>query len=207
MTSPATTIFDDPTVDVHHATAADVTAIASTLAAAFYHDPVFTWCYPDAERRRQILPSWFRAVLETNLPHGEIYTTRSDVGAAVWVPPGVEDDEQLSDNLGDISGEYAASLFGAFELMGEHHPRDLHHYLFLLGTRPDWQGKGIGTALMRPVLDLCDRDAMPAYLEATSEHNLRLYLRHGFEVAGEIKLPNGPCMWPMWRRPRKPANA
>jgi hypothetical protein len=55
---------------------------------------------------------------------------------------------------------------------------------------------------MRPVLEVCDRDAMPAYLEATSEGNKRLYLRHGFEVTGEIKLPDGPSMWPMWRTPR-----
>jgi len=201
MTSAATTFLDHPTRDVHRAAAADAMALASTLASAFFNDPVFAWCYPNAERRRQILPSWFKAVLETNLPYGEIYTTRKEIGVAVWVPPGVDDDEQLGMKLGDISGEYAANLSGAFELMGEHHPRDLHHYLFLLGTRPEWQGRGIGTALMRPVLELCDRDAVPAYLEATSEHNLRLYLRHGFEVAGEIKLPKGPSMWPMWRRP------
>ena len=43
---------------------------------------------------------------------------------------------------------------------------------------------------------------MPAYLEATSERNKQLYLRHGFEVTGEIKLPDGPRMWPMWRTPK-----
>lgn len=55
---------------------------------------------------------------------------------------------------------------------------------------------------MRPVLDMCDRDGVPAYLEASSERNKALYLRHGFEVVGEIKLPDGPRMWPMWRSPR-----
>jgi hypothetical protein len=43
----------------------------------------------------------------------------------------------------------------------------------------------------------------PAYLEATSEINKRLYLRHGFETIGEIRLPSGPSMWPMWREPRE----
>ena len=48
----------------------------------------------------------------------------------------------------------------------------------------------------------CDRDRVPAYLEATSERNKQLYLRHGFEVTDEIPLPDGPNMWPMWRSPR-----
>ena len=181
------------------ATAADVPALSTTLASVFFDDPVFSWCYPDPARRRQILPPWFEIVIASNLAHGEIYTTDDAIAGAVWLPPNAEDDEQLAAALGEISGEYAETLFEIFELMGQHHPHEPHHYLFLLATRSEWQGCGIGSALMRPVLEMCDRDATPAYLEATSERNKRLYLRHGFEVVGEIKLPGGPSMWPMWR--------
>jgi predicted GNAT family N-acyltransferase len=55
--------------------------------------------------------------------------------------------------------------------------------------------------LLREVLQRCDRDRTPAYLEATSPENVRLYRRHGFEVTGEICLPDGPSLWPMWRAP------
>jgi ribosomal protein S18 acetylase RimI-like enzyme len=188
---------------VRQANSADIPAISHTLAAAFFDDPVFSYCYPDLAERRQILPRWFEIVTEANLPHGEIYTTDDVVAGAVWVPPGVDDDEQMGAALGEISGRYAQTLVEIFERMEEGHPREAHHYLALLGTRPDWQSRGIDSALMRPVLELCDRDAMPAYLEATSEANMRLYLRHGFEVAGEIKLPDGPSMWPMWRSPKQ----
>jgi ribosomal protein S18 acetylase RimI-like enzyme len=184
------------------ATTADVAALSTTLAAAFFDDPVFSWCYADSARRRQILPRWFEAVIAADLAHGEIYTTDDVVGGAIWVPAQADDDEQLGPALGDISGEYAQTLFGIFELMGQHHPHEPHHYLFLLGTRPEWQSCGIGSALMRPVLEMCDRDGMAAYLEATSEGSKRLYLRHGFEITGEIRLPGGPSMWPMWRQPR-----
>jgi hypothetical protein len=53
--------------------------------------------------------------------------------------------------------------------------------------------------MLHAALLLSDRDAMPSYLEATSEGNRRLCERHGFEVAGEIRLPGGPSLWPMWR--------
>ena len=184
------------------AAAADLSALSGTLAAAFFDDPVFGWGMPAADRRREILPAFFATVSEAYLPHGEIYTTDDLVAAAVWAPPGIEDDgDRLAAALGEVSGEYAQTLFEAFELMDEQHPRDPHHYLFFLGTRPEWQAQGIGSALMKPMLDRCDRDGMPAYLEATSERNRRLYLRHGFDVTGEIRLPDGPSMWPMWREP------
>ncbi len=184
------------------ATSADIRSVSHTLAAAFFDDPVLSYCYPDVAAGQEILPRWFEIVTETNLPHGEVYTTDEVVAGAVWVPPGVEDDEQMGAALGEISGRYAQTLFEIFERMEENHPHEPHHYLFLLGTRPEWQSRGIGSALMQPVLEVCDRDAIPAYLEATSESNKGLYLRHGFEVTGEIKLPDGPSMWPMWRTPR-----
>lgn len=183
------------------ATPADIPAVSHALAAAFFDDPVFSYCYPDAVARREMLPRWFEIVIEATLPHGAIYTTGDGVAGAIWVPPGAEEDEQMGAALGEVSGSCARTLFEIFERMDEQHPDELHHYLFLVGTRPEWQSRGIGSALMRPVLDLCDRDGMPAYLEATSESNRGLYLRHGFEVTGEIKLPGGPSMWPMWREP------
>ena len=200
--SVSETVGSSDAVRARPATSADIRAVSHTLAAAFFDDPVLSYCYPDVAARQEILPRWFEIVTETNLPHGEVYTTDDVVAAAVSVPPGVEDDEQTGAALGEISGKYAQTLFEIFERMGETHPHEPHHYLFLLGTRPEWQSRGIGSALMRLVLELCDRDAMPAYLEATSERNKGLYLRHGFEVTGEIKLPDGPSMWPMWRTPK-----
>ena len=54
---------------------------------------------------------------------------------------------------------------------------------------------------MTPVLERCDRDGVPAYLEATSDRNRPLYERHGFRAHGAIPLPDGPLLWRMWRDP------
>ena len=183
------------------ATSVDVPALSNLLAEAFSDDAVFTWCFSDSARRREILPRFFEIVVSANLGHGEIYTNDGVIAGAVWLPPNTDDDEQLTTALGEVSGEFVGNLFEAFELMAEQHPYEPHHYLFLLATSPEWQGCGAGSAVLRPVLDMCDRDAMPAYLEASSERNKALYLRLGFEVVGEIKLPKGPSMWPMWRSP------
>lgn len=199
----STTVAEARGTGARKAGRADLPSLSHTLAAAFFEDPVFSWWIDDAEARQQILPDFFKVVAEANLAHDETYTEHHRAGGAVWVPPGADDDgEQLMDALGRVSGRYAETLFGAFELMEEQHPRDPHYYLFFLGTRPEWQRRGIGSALMRPVLGTCDREGVPAYLEATSEDNKRLYLRHGFHVTGELALPDGPSIWPMWRPPR-----
>src|SRR3954454_17032844 len=84
-----------------------------------------------------------------------------------------------------------------------HHPQPAHWYLYYLGTRPGRQSAGIGTALLRPMLERCDSEGVPAYLEATSARNRTLYRRHGFEDQKALNLPDGgPPMYPMWRQPR-----
>jgi len=182
--------------------AADLPDVTDTLALSFYDDPVVMWWINDGSRRRQLLPRFFGAVAKSYLGYDEIYAVDEGVSAAVWAPPGPEADDELPTVLGEVVEEYAERLFEILELMEEKHPVEPHYYLFLLGTKPGWQGRGLGSSLMAPVLETCDRDRVPAYLEATSERNKQLYLRHGFEVVDEIPLPDGPKMWPMWRLPR-----
>ena len=89
------------------------------------------------------------------------------------------------------------------ELVKKTHPEEPHWYLAVIGSDPTVRGGGFGQALMRSRLDRCDAEHAPAYLESSNPDNIPYYMRFGFEVTGEIKLPDGgPSMWPMWRAPR-----
>ena len=82
------------------------------------------------------------------------------------------------------------------------HPKDPHYYLFAIGVRPGNQGKGIGKSLMRPVLDRCDAEGMPAYLESSSLENVPIYRSMGFEVTGDLQVrADAPVLYGMWRAP------
>jgi ribosomal protein S18 acetylase RimI-like enzyme len=81
------------------------------------------------------------------------------------------------------------------------HPVVPHYYLSVLGTDPEQQGGGIGSALLAPVLHRCDADGVAAYLECSKESNVAFYERHGFTVTDRVELPEGPPLWFMWREP------
>lgn len=180
-------------------------AVARTLARSFYDDPVFAWMFPDASTRLARNERVFsRIVLRMAAPHDQIHTVRDHAGAALWFPPGTADTGLLAQLRLMPAMVWAARrdlprVLRCMTLMEDVHPHEPHWYLNILGTDPDRQGEGIGTALLRTVLDRSDEDGTPAYLEATSPRNRALYERHGFEVTGEIRLPDGPAMWPMWR--------
>jgi RimJ/RimL family protein N-acetyltransferase len=65
--------------------------------------------------------------------------------------------------------------------------------------RPSRQGHGHGTALLRPILDRCDREGVPAYLEASNPRCARLYERLGFTTTGTIRPLGAPPIQLMWR--------
>jgi GNAT superfamily N-acetyltransferase len=179
--------------------------LATVLAQAFYDDPVFAWFFPRERRRFERIERFFaRLALErSTMPHGHVYTTADLAGAALWLPPGQAHSttwEQLRmlPELARVAGRDLPRVLRGMGMMEQEHPHEPHWYLWFVGVAPERRGAGLGSALMRPILERCD-DGMPAYLEATSPDNRRLYERHGFEVTGELRLPNGPPMWPMWR--------
>jgi predicted GNAT family N-acyltransferase len=88
------------------------------------------------------------------------------------------------------------------DLMDRKHPREPHWYLFLVGSDPARRGQGHGRAVIAPVLEQCDRDDMPAYLESSNPENVPYYARYGFEVTGELRRAGSPPLIPMWREPR-----
>lgn len=195
-----------PTITVQTARSDDVEQVSATLSRAFFDDPVLAWIVPEPGRRRTVLPGLFRIFAAAFIRHHESLVTSDGAGAALWAPPGVpavaeHEAEQFGRELEKVTGADAPRLFAVDDVMAAHHPRTPCYHLQLVGVDPEWQGRGVGSALLTPVIERCDRDGVPAYLEATSPHNRRLYERHGFRTRETLQIPGGPVMWAMWREP------
>jgi GNAT superfamily N-acetyltransferase len=183
----------------------DYGPLAEVLARAFYDDPVTAWFYPDAERRLKHGRRFFQIRLRQLAGHGLIYTNDERSGAALWAPPG-HWRETLRQSLMQLPMlpvllPRIVRATRAVREIERHHPAQPHFYLSVVGTEPEKQGGGIGSALLLPVLRRCDETSTAAYLESSKESNLSFYARHGFAVTKRIELPEGPPLWLMWREP------
>lgn len=197
-------------IEVRKAGPPDVPALTGVLARAFDDDPMANWFVAQDKRREERLAHMHRVELEKiSLPHGEVYTTAGLQGAALWAPPGrwkmgtLQQLMLLPAMLRAVTLRRVPKVLHGIDAVEKKHPSTPHWYLFVLGTDTPHQGKGVGSALLRPVLDRCDREGTPAYLESSKEKNLPLYERHGFRVTAEMIVPHGgPKIWLMWRKPQ-----
>jgi ribosomal protein S18 acetylase RimI-like enzyme len=196
-------------VSVRKATRADVAVLTGVLARAFDDDPMANWFVAQDGRRQERIATMQRVSLERiSLPQGEVYTTERLHGAALWAPPGkwkmgLLQQLLLVPPMARATGvRHIPKVLGGINAIEKRHPTRPHYYLFVLGTEPEFQGRGVGTQLMQPVLERCDREGAPAYLESSKEKNVPLYERNGFRVTEVFRVPNGgPPLWLMWREP------
>lgn len=192
-----------PTVKV--ATTSGEARVVSIMVLAFSADPVVRWVWPDPLQYVMHFPSFVKAFGGKAFAVGSAYYVDDYAGAALWLRPDIQFDEEavVSVFQTTVSDEIQQAGFGVFEQMAKYHPAEPHWYLPVLGVDPSRHGKGLGSALMKYVLDQCDRDNKPAYLESSNPRNIPFYKRHGFEVLGTIPAGKSLSVFPLLRKPRR----
>jgi GNAT superfamily N-acetyltransferase len=192
---------------LRRATAKDIPRLRTVLADAFYDDPMLGWLIPDESSRRARLRRFFEIELRhMALPRGQVWTTGELSGAALIMAPGAWRAPLRATTLEGRAFwphlSRAARLGMAMERRHGREVREPHYYVRDVGVLPDMQGRGLGSALMRPTLERCDEESLPAYLEASSEHSAALYERLGFQLVRELRVGGSPPLRLMVRPPR-----
>jgi GNAT superfamily N-acetyltransferase len=200
------------TIEARPARKADIAKLSRVLGRAFFDDPVTAWMLPDEKARPTRLPRLFATLTRHHHLAGggvEVACDGPGIGAAaLWDPPNrwkqsARAQLAMLPSVLRTFGYRAVAARDVIELMNRHHPEEPHWYLAVIGSDTTVRGKGFGQALMRSRLDRVDAEHAPAYLDSSKAENVPYYQRFGFEVTGEVVVPDGgPTLWPMWRKPR-----
>ena len=188
--------------------------VGGLLARAFAADPLFEWIEPDPAARHAFLVRFMTALTRRSLLYAEVWRTAPELaGVSLWKGPDLRGLspaqlaatglDRLAEALSPAAVARFEALFDPVEAALEADVPERRWYLGVLGVAPELQGRGLGSRLMRPVLERADRDGLPVTLETGQPRNLPIYRRHGFEVRRELPPPEpgGPPVWTMRRMP------
>ncbi len=205
-----------PTQETMRLEAAQIDRAVATLARAFRDDPMMRYVLPNDARRARLLPWNFSVLVRYCFPYGEVHTTTNLDGVACWLPPGssmtnvwgmLRSGMMLAPlRLGPVAFSRSMVLSAYMDAMRGRTVPVPHWYLSAIGVEPSRQGRGIGGALLDPVLARADANRLPCYLETQTERNVEFYEKRGFKVSGASTI-RGLRVWAMLRTPRSPTTA
>lgn len=193
----------------------DATKLAAAKAdilEAFDEDPLFSWMTANKRLHRRLIMS----MVNHAFIHGGVLTTKSGIGTSLWI-----DSDKAK------TGLFTMFLAGQLQLVprfGFHTRKILKFdtfnaktrtqllqdvgaskdsiYLYLVGIRPTQQGHGVGSSVIRPVLEYADRQQKWVILETQKQGNLALYEHFGFRVRDVHAVPDdAPTTYTMLRIP------
>jgi len=101
------------------------------------------------------------------------------------VMPDLAEAEAMWKEVAAFIGPAAEARMDRYEeLQKRHLPEAPHHYLVAIGVRPEFQGKGLGGALLRAAIAMAEADPASCgiALDTGSDANQALYMRFGFQV-------------------------
>ena len=211
MARAAYSVTMDDTV-IRAATMDDREDVIDSLTSAFAADPLMSWMTRSDPLDPTRVRLFFEAILDGEFQKGaeSTYVAGSGSGASIWRGVG----DKGPSNMGVLKSApsyirvFRSGMGRALRVVSaieSTHPKEPHVYLFYVGVHQDSRGQGLGAALLAPMLERCDTEGIPAYLENSNPDNEAFYARLGFVQRGTISLPKGaPPLVPMWREPRNP---
>ncbi len=147
--------------------------------------------------------------------YGELYTPKDhDYGVSIWAKPLSEElaarkSSEKKRFLLDHMGEESSRIYHAIvefmsaktgPLVGED-----FWYLSIVGILPGFQGRGLGSELVKGVLHKTDQLDVPTYLETFTPRNISFYARLGYRAVECFHEPTTDAEY--WLMIREPSNA
>ncbi len=195
-------------------TPGDAGQVVPCLVHAFWDFPEVVHLLPDEGSRRRVLPRYLGSDARDAATFGTLHAAIDEgvvVGAAAWVPPQgypVSKRRKLAEarHLLPVAPWGFSALREALKGQDANRRRHAglppHFWLRAIGVDPSGQGQGIGTLLLRSMLDRADDEGRGAFLFTATTNNVAWYQSFGFKVTSTYHpTPRWPQVWAMRREP------
>ncbi len=185
----------------------EVDAATSLLVRAFTPDPGFRFIVPDNDQWARAAADFFRRVVARADKQGLCLVDSTLNAVSVWEPPAVATSSPLKAlfelfQLGWILRGNLGRALSIQRRMQGYRPQRPHWYLAYIATDPDTRRRGLGSIVMRPMLEHADQAQLPIYLECSNISNIPFYTSHGFTLIAEVSITTSHAYWPMIREPQ-----
>ncbi|MFD7105242.1 GNAT family N-acetyltransferase [Streptomyces celluloflavus] len=183
----------------------DVDTAVRTLADAFADYPFTRHVVAADDHQERVRRFQELFLTRVGMVYGRVWVADGGRAVAVWTVPGQDPGPAFAEVgplIGELAGDRAAAFASAEQALEPHRPSEPAWFLATVGVAPQAQGRGLGSAVLRPGLVAAAQEGVPAFLETSSERNVRFYERLGFVVTASVALPDGgPRTWCMRREP------
>jgi len=177
--------------------------VAKALYLALTHDPFYITLEKKSsanlEAAREAMFRYLDYAILEAAEHGRLTLPQDQTsGAAIWsIPQDRQTQAKLSENKKDfIQTQMGKDSLKAYIEIVDFMSRESENvvaenawYLSILGILPEYQGKGMGKALMLPVLREADDWNLSIFAESFTPENFGFYTALGFEKAKTIEEP------------------
>ena len=181
---------------------------ASILARGFVDDPMWKFILPRSQNRLQILTAMFEVFVDDGIKRGEVLLASQERGAVIWYPAEVNIFDSTFVDVEAKINTIAANFneldaIQRLEQIGRKvqpiAPTIPHHEIFWLATIPEFRGKGIGSRLLKSILDDADAQKASCYLVSSNPNNILFYQARGFQQYSLISIDSKLTLIAMWR--------
>lgn len=190
--------------------------IAQALYLSLQHEPFYTQMErsvsQDPDAGREAMTRYFDYSMKEGRQYGELYLPDGAFyGASIWCRPTNdalsskimgEKKTFLRQNLGETCLKKYKDMVDFMSGKAENIIPAASWYLSIVGLSPQYQNRGLGGTLVKPILDITDSFGMPSYLETFNARNKHFYQRLGYkEIASFIEPVTNAEYWVMLREP------
>lgn len=191
--------------DVRPAVSADVPTAVETLGRAFADYEFTRHVIAADEHEKRVRRFQELCLTRVGMDYGRVWVAEQGRAVAVWTTPECDPTPafaEIGPKLGQLAGDRAAAFAEADRALEPHRPTEPAWFLATVGVDPDFQGTGLGAAVIKPGMEAATRAGCPAFLETSNEQNVRFYEHLGFVVTAAVDLPdNGPRTWCLLHEP------